>query len=485
MATTAYGAGSSQLGDQWVALNAWNQLAPRAYNRFVLCFEVDNDRHLPAISYLRFCISEVGHKRPVLKSLLQVEVPIALIVAGQQNIPIEVRDIRQQFGRTYADLKEAGFPASAFVNDVFEVPAGSVIQALVLRIYVIDGGILLGIHLHHSLGDGAAIDLVISWLSAATRGDRYDTNAISLASPFCIDQYPPPENSLDQRFSPDYIKQNFPERILLSSPLCQLPVERSMGKIFVFNVATLNTLKAHIQKLEGVKRLSTTVILIAYVWAHATKARIAASRQAGRSICMPYGQANDGAENSKLMTIVDTRKRVFDGIGATQYFGNASEAALGSLPIADLFKMCERRTDVNSGVLPDNLGTVVRCIQESIKGVNVDFVRKRYKVYSRLSDPQKLAYDISPDDKHAFMFNSWRYFGMNDEQEWRIPGLKGTRYPDRIRRAGGRWNTPAAMLIPGRPDSEELEVMITIEERALELLIKDEIFTSLTTRIVS
>ncbi|KAI2634017.1 hypothetical protein GGS21DRAFT_123887 [Xylaria nigripes] len=485
MTTTAYGARVGQAGEQWVALNAWNQLAPRAYNRFVLCFEVDNERHLPAISYLRLCIGEMSQKRPVLKSLLQVKDPIALIRSGQQGIPIEVHDIKEKFGRTYADLKETEFPASAFINRVFEVPAADITHALILRIYIIDSGLLLGIHLHHSLGDGAAIDVVISWLSAATRGDRYDTNAISLSSPFCINQYPPKETSDDHRLAPDYISRNFPERRLLSTSPVHYPApDKSVGKIFVFDVATLNTLKSQIQRIENVKKLSTIVVLIAYVWAHATKARLTAARHGGVNSRMQRGQLNGDIERSRLFTIVDTRKRVFEGIGATQYFGNASEAALGSLPTSYLLKMCEKRSDAAMGLLPENLGTVIRCIQDSIRGVNLEFVRQRYEVYSRLLHPQKLVYDASPGDKLSFMFNSWRYFGMNDEQEWCIPGLKGTRYPDKIRRAGGEWNWPAAMLIPGRPDSQELELMVTIEERAMELLLNDEVFTSLTARVI-
>ncbi|TGJ87194.1 hypothetical protein E0Z10_g1605 [Xylaria hypoxylon] len=474
----------------WVPLNSWNQLAPRTYNRFVLCFKVDNDSQTTAIRHLESCVVKLGKHRPVLRSFLKVNAPIALISTSvQHNIPVEVHDVRNALGKSYAHLKEAGFPASAFVHQVFEVPAGDVAHALILRIYTLDGGLVLGIHLHHSLGDGKAIDDVVSWLSAETRGDLYDTKPVILSSPF-YDRYCSSDKNTDgYLLDPEYISQRSPERRLISSPAAQTPSNcKLIGKIFVFKIATLNTIQGHMQQLVNTGRPSTSVILIAFLWAHTAKARTAASHEANdhTPTSTHDEQTNGGADYSRLLTIVDARNRVFEADQALQYFGNAVETALASLPTTDLLKTCNRPTPgTDPDVLAKHLEPIVRGVHGSFEAVDQDCVRERYELYASLRDPRKLALDHFPDDSRTFVFNSWRYLGMNAGQEWNITGTDGVGYPDAIRRAGDKWNWPAVMILPTPPGSRELEVMITVDEGAMELLLKDEGLMGFVDRVVS
>ncbi|KAI0534171.1 hypothetical protein GGR58DRAFT_483774 [Xylaria digitata] len=472
----------------WAPLNTWNQLAPRSYNRFLLCFEIDNDRQETAVKHLESCAVKLGENRPVLRSLLKVDAPFALVgTLIQQDIPVEVHDIRVTFGKAYAHLKETGFPASVFVNRMFDVMAGDVAHALILRIYTINGGLLLGIHLHHSLGDGKSIDDIISWFSAETRGDSYDTKPVILSSPFYECHCSSDENTNGYLCDPAYVSKRFPERKLVLSPISQVPANgRFIGKVFMFKVTTLSAIQNHMQQqLGGKGRPSTSVILIALLWAHSAKARICVSREANADPSTGDELVNDGTDHSRLFSIVDARKRVFDENRARYYFGNAAEVAVAELPTRDLLETCKKTTP-SSGldVIAERLRPIVRGVQDSIERVDQDFVRQRHSLYSRFPDPRKLILDYFPNDTRAFMFNSWRYLGMNAGQEWNITGADKAGYPDVIRRAGGEWNSPAAMLLPMRPGSEELEAMITVEEGAMKLLLMDEGLMGLVDRVV-
>ncbi|GAW17457.1 hypothetical protein ANO14919_069140 [Xylariales sp. No.14919] len=474
---------------QWVPLNTWNQLAPRTYNRLVLCFEVDNDKQAAAIQHLKDSALRLGRNQPVLRSLLKVDAPIALIdVLAQHNVQVEVHDVREAFGKTYTHLKETGFPAATFVNPVVDVPAAGIAQALILRIYTVDGGLFLGIHLHHSIGDGKAIDDVISWLSAESRGDWYDKSAI-LSSPFYGCHYSKEKNTDGNLLDPDYISRRFPERKLLSPPV-KTPVDGEwIGKIFIFKIATLNVIQSHLQQFGDLGRPSTSVVLMALLWAYTAKARAAVFEDpdANTAVLTPTQgeQTNGEAVHSKLFTVMDARKRVFNEDQARRYFGNAVEVALAKMPTANLLKSCGIATPIRLDVLAKNLGPIVCSIQDSIEAVDQDSVHERHKMYSCLPDPRNLVLDYFPDDTRAFVFNSWRYIGVNAGQEWDITGAGTVGYPDAIRRAGGKWNWPAAMFLPTRPGSEELEVMITIEEAAMELLLKDEGLMGLVVRVAT
>ncbi|KAI3317812.1 hypothetical protein HD806DRAFT_540821 [Xylariaceae sp. AK1471] len=462
---------------RWVPLNAWNQLGPRAYTRMVLCFEFNNDEEAAAVAHLRSCVAKLSQKRPLLKSLLKANEPIALInTTCHQNIPVEVHDIKEEFGHNYEYLKDETFPASAFINKVFDVPVGVIAHALIIRIYIIDSGLILGIHLHHSLGDGHCVDDIISWLSAETRGDddAYQTKHVTISNPFCEAQYSPEGNSEGHLITPEYVSQRFPERILLSRSPPSPPTEGYVGKIFTFDLAELNNDQNLYQNLGNIGRPSTNVLIAACVWAHVTKARLAASLGLNGDT-LTYGECD--SKPSRLFTIVDFRKRVFTEEYADQYFGNAVDAVIASIPTTSLLEACK-------GSSLERLEPIVLRIQESIKSVDKAFVTERYKFHTRLSNPQKLPYDHFPTDKRAFMFNSWRYNGTKKDQKWNIPGVLGEGYPDRARRAGGYWNLPAAMIMPTPPGSQEVEVMVTIEERAIDLLLKDQEFRKVVCKVI-
>ncbi|KAI0812109.1 hypothetical protein GGR55DRAFT_640443 [Xylaria sp. FL0064] len=460
----------------WVPLNAWNQYAPRSYNRFLLCFEVPNEIQAAAISHIKSCAVKLGEYHPVLKSSLKVDDPIACMdIAVRYDIPVEVHDIKEKIGVAYAHLKERGFPASEFVGPIFDVAGGGIVHSLILRIYIVDGGLLLGIHLHHTLGDGKAIDNIITWFSAETRGDSYDTRSVLFESVFDR-HYDHPGEVADHPLTPEYISQKIPERRLVSTPLSHDRVNSKWtGKIFVFSLTTIVAMQNHLQQLGNVGRPSTSVILMALLWAYTVKARTAASSVPNATAPMHGKPVNDEADHSRLLTIVDARGRVFCEEQSQRYFGNAAEVALAKLPTTDLLKACERTTPVTDlGIVAKQLEPIFRTVQGSIEAVDYNSMFERHVLYVRLPDPRKLIFDLSPEDTRSFVFNSWRYLGMNAGQEWNITGTDGAGYPDAIRRAGGQWNWPAAVFLPTRPGSSELQVMITIEEDAMELLLKDE-----------
>jgi hypothetical protein len=442
----------------------------------VLCFEFNNNDEAAAVAHLRSCTVKLGQKRPILKSIIKADEPIALInTAGRHDIPVEVHDVREEFGHNYEYLRQESFPASAFINKVFDVPIGEIAHALIIRIYIIDGGLILGIHLHHSLGDGQCIDDVISWLSAESRGeDEYHTKPLTILSPFCEAQSLSRDNSEGCLITPECVSQRLPERTLLSRSAPSPPTVGYTGKIFAFDIAALDKERSLYQNVENLGRPSTNVLIAACVWVHVTKARLAACRGRGEDTST---HDEYDLEQSRLFTIVDFRKRALTEQYAGQYFGNAYDVALASIPMTTLLEKCK-------GPSLGRLEPIVRRIQESIKSVDETFVTERYEFYTRLPDLRKLPYDCFATDKRAFMFNSWRYQGTKTDQKWNIPGLLGEGYPDRGRRGGGYWNLPAAMVMPTPPGCQEIEVMITIEDSAMDLLLNDQEFRKVVCNVI-
>lgn len=461
---------------RWKPLNVWNRFAPRVYIRMVLCFGFDNKKEAAAVKHLRTCITDLGRKRPILRSLLKIDEPFPFVsTESHHNIPLEVHHIEREFGHDYEYLKRRSFPASAFTNKVFDVPVGNIAHALIVRMYIIDGGLILGLHVHHTLGDAHIIDDLISWLSAETRGDTtYDNKPINLLTPSLEAQYPPKEISEMHLTTPEEVKQRFPERTLVSQSPSMPATERYTGKIFTFDIEALEKGRSLYQDLEKPGRPSTNTLIFAYIWAHVTKARLAASLAPIKAI---YTQGKNDLEPSRVFILIDFRNRAFTEEIADQYFGNAVEATVASLPTSSLLATC-------NGSSLKRLKPIVQLIQESIQSVDKAYVMERHDFYSRLSTSQALTIDNFPADRRALIFNSWRYVGMNKHQKWKIPGLVDDGYPDRVRRAGGTWNLSAAMVMPQPPGSQEVEVMITIEEDAMYLLLKDQEFIKLVNRVI-
>jgi len=473
----------------WVPLNPLNQLVPRSYNRVVLCFEIDNDNQGTAVQFLASCVAKLGTKRPVLTALLKTNTPIGLInETGHHNIPVDVVNIKKEFGWTYSYLRENSFPASHFVNKVFEVPTTDIAHALIVRIYLIDGGIILGIHLSHLLGDGQAIDDVITWLSAETRGDPYNTSPIITSPPFSKIHDPSEGSQTISTATPNHTSPRFPDKELNATADSEAARQKCLVKNFLIDISKLDKLRAGIEKREGTTRPTAVVTLAALAWAHATKARLAAFPESSVAPSMKEEQTDD--EKARLFFVMDVRKRAFDKERADQYFGNAVETVAMSAPITALLKSCGDNNDTGVGteiywdLMVQRLEPIIRFVKQSIAVVDKEYVLDRYRQYAQLSDPRKLKLTHSRGNVRDFMINSWRYFGLNPHQKWKIPGLIGDGYPNKVCRAMGECNFPAAMIMPTPEASQVIDLMIVLEESAMEFLMKDQTFMSLVKNVI-
>ncbi|KAI8625802.1 hypothetical protein F5Y19DRAFT_238577 [Xylariaceae sp. FL1651] len=452
--------------DNWKSLNGFNQMAPRAYNRYVLCFQVEDNE--AAVAHLKLCVAKLAQARPELTSQLNVNRPIARIKQESgRNIPVEVLEVGEKLGISYPDLQRLGFPASYFVHDVFRVPSNNDIPALIIRIYLLDGGLILGLHLHHSIGDGHEVGTLITWLSAESRADVVDQRSISFTAP--LGETPTITTGKGVNDLPEW-------KVIPSSLPLSGPTEKHVGEIFRFDINILDGIRCRIGTSGGREKPSTTVVLAAYIWALATKARLEGLRS-----------LEEIGKNSRLFIPVDVRRPVlaFQNQDKDQYFGNATELSLSSIDTAELLKVCDRPndSDVDLDLLSKRLEPLTRCIQHAIGQVDEVFVQKRYDIYAQERAPTNFVPDVDPSDKNAFVFNAWRYIGTGADQKWNIPGsLKkvGPRYPDCGRRAGGEWNFAAAVIMPSFPGARRLEVMITLEISALSMLKADPTFKHLT-----
>ncbi|KAK3934358.1 anthranilate n-hydroxycinnamoyl benzoyltransferase [Diplogelasinospora grovesii] len=459
-------------------LSTWNQMAPRVYTGHCFCFPYLPNGNLHALeSHLRTALDALTRRIPFLRQVIKPhpDHPDQVCLFPSENanpIPLKISDERHSFGWTYRQLKSQGFPAKAFVGTKFDLPPSLPTHERGVHVFgveakLIDGGLLLINHLHHSVTDGVGRTLITNAFASLTR----DPSGQSLADAPPIDIHAEVPAHLEQAPDPALpvasLLARCPEYRLLDAPYGPtIPYLgppgppfasiRRTGRIFVVAPHALARLRQQLGGGGGAKAPSSFTCLAALTWAHATKARLASAAAADRDINGDEAHAaSDGTwddlgkgngQTARIVTVVNWRQR-----------------ALGRA-----------------------LRCLARAIEASARGVDDGFVATRTALFRRFEDIRMLGIDGDPRDARAFAFNTWRYV-YKGTPGWGLPGVpvggegdggEAGVQPDAIRRSQKEWDMGYGFILPERKGFDGLEVLVTLEPDAMDALLADKAWMS-------
>ncbi|KAK8112755.1 hypothetical protein PG984_013281 [Apiospora sp. TS-2023a] len=318
-------------------LHVLNQVAPREYVNFTLCFPFEDDQEQEAVNHLQRCVDDCVQQNPHLAGTIrEQDTPQRHTLAyvppewKQQRGAVVVEQSRPDsfdtaYGKvstssfTYEKLRAGGFSPGVFFNDPFYpagdptvVKGGSVPVTRVLAIFV-TGGLLLGVFIHHAMADGGVATALIDDLAARSCGKTVLPRGGRLPKSQYLPQGRPlaefeqrvdslrkakglgseeitPEMQVGWNTKDSDGKARFSVRNSLPAN-----TDPRVGKIFHFSKVKLAKLSlALAQGLEGgnAKPPSTNVSLMALIWAYVAKVRM-------RAVGVKDWSALPGKENKK------------------------------------------------------------------------------------------------------------------------------------------------------------------------------------------
>ena len=384
------------------------------------------------------------------------------------HIPIEVYSSTRKASPdfTYDSLREKDFPAREFVGPWFGID-GSLSQGGAfyripvskVRLLFFPGGLILWLHLHHSLGDGNCLDMFIESLAAQTRH-------VEIPCPINVGLEFPPGRCQCNR-SLDDLLETCTEYALLPSPtgpttptlgrgLRPIPEIEKTGRIFVFDAEHLEELRELVQ--DGCESLSPSrpsiyTCLAALAWVHITRVRF------DSEVLVPL---EERLTEAKLFMPVDWRRRCCFPKSTADYFGNTAATVVATAPTIDLAEAYN-----------DNkvLARVVQSIAEAIRSVDEDWVADRNALFARVDDPRRLGLNHDPRRPQEMSFNTWRFIGA--DHQWNIPGVTADR-PDAIRRSQKEWGMAGALILPAQAHSSVYELLVSLPINSMEALCEDD-----------
>ncbi|KAM0326590.1 hypothetical protein ACHAQA_006459 [Verticillium albo-atrum] len=463
-------------------LNSWNQSACRKYISACLCFPHDSlVPRAEVIQHLQGAISRLEVKQPILasevrldkyfESVYLVHEPPDSIHSATSQVTVEERpvdDLGSDFPRSYQEIRDLQWAQGLFINKhhAFEWDnlhiSGSA-RVLRLQVTFLEEGLLIWIHLHHTVADGTCLGSVIDALAAETRGVSGSPNP---------PMTPLQPTTLTKSIAPDISWQDLlnscseyglfgddkpwnagmplprPDRLSTHEP--------RTAAIFVFKISVLKNI-GNMIGLLGKKDNppSTFVVLAALTWAYATRARYRHEIHPG--LFTP--------QVASLALAVNWRGRAFrDDVKG--YFGNASAAPIVRVPRD--FLLGRNGTAEDPVRATTWLPVVAAAITEAIEGVDEPFVATRTALLDRAAkDGWAVGHAIFPGCASDFGMNSWRYFG--GDAEWQIPGV-GVSKADRVRMVAPGSGCGGALILPAKREAEELEVLVSLTEGSMREL---------------
>ncbi|KAK6836645.1 hypothetical protein PG987_007140 [Apiospora arundinis] len=170
-------------------LHVLNQVAPREYVNFTLCFPFNDDMAQEAVTHLQHCVDECLQQNPHLAGAIQEQdtpqrntlayTPQPTRVAIEQLRPsCFVSSDGSRRALTYDDIRAGGFSPGLFWGEIF-APVGNpaivdnnLVPVLIVRTIFVKGGLLLGVFIHHAMSDGLVATALINDLAARSRGEE-------------------------------------------------------------------------------------------------------------------------------------------------------------------------------------------------------------------------------------------------------------------------------------------------------------------------
>ncbi|KAK5991674.1 Trichothecene 8-O-acetyltransferase-like protein [Cladobotryum mycophilum] len=463
-------------------LSTWNQVAPRAYICKWYCFPYDREGNLEDLrEHLIAALHQLAKHFPDLAAkVFLLSNPLGCLcieLDDHAEIPLKVFNAHDSFGWTYDELKSQGFPARAFVDTSFDLPYRlqedkQGIPVFEVHARLIEGGLLLGIYSHHSISDGTGLDNYISSFAELTR-DPNQTLKLQCPADIDIDLPETIENARLMNVGNRTFQELLelcPEYSLLPSPTgptqfralpTGLPIEniQKTGRIFVVGAQKITTIREKVLEhlgTESSERLpSTFTCLAGIIWAHVTKARL----RSPKNLLSSSTDKLIAPERVRLMICINWRRRAFTSIMDASA-GNTIALPVATVDIATLLAV----SDGDENVAYKALAVVAQAIDTTISSVNEDFVALRTSTIRAAPDPRLIGLTADLRDPQDFYINTWRHFGADTRD-----GI----IPDAVRKAQAGWDMGAALVLPAKKNSLNIEVLVRLDIDSMATLCSD------------
>lgn len=447
-------------------LSEFNQASLRTYTQIVLAFPLAQSASASIIyQHLRHSLTRVGQEFPLLACNVHLQKSRFGEEAFISPSPDEIPLLTEIDGADYASLAARGFPAQEFIhpglnlNSSLKLDEGPVPVAHV-RAKFINGGVLLMLSLHHTMGDGYCLGLFAEAFSAATRGDRIAVEYSSPALHLPQDEDVSSETLLTlSRHCPEYevlLSPNsgpsLPDKLPGGVPSQEIP---GAAKIFVFKIDQIEELRNMVQAVLGpvARKPSAFICLAALTWAHVTRAR----RKSETGLAPAFGNA----DVAKLFTPIDFRRRFHSE--TEEYFGHAIVTVPTQSSVEEVESAC--------GDQDASFAKLVAQIATTISDVDQAAVLRREAMFKRIGDYRRLVLSQDRTLPGQLQFNSWRYFGGNNV--WNLPGM-GNKKPESVRRIQGVVSLGSALILPLNSESEVYELLLQCPQASMATLLQDD-----------
>ena len=443
-----------------------DQFMSRIYAAQILCFPLDPQVN-PRQVYSDLCcgLSDALVELPIFAGHMvrydAVRDRIQIHISVDSAVPFEYSDLAssdiQPPFPDFHRLDQLHFPPNSLDMSLFPAvdiyPTGSQSPALVLKANFIKGGLLLGVHLHHSTSDAVGwTEFFKSWsahTAAAAKGSRNTPHRsyelLDRSSLFQVRKDVALEDYEGLVMVEDATKtdKSIAKRLNLSS---ENNTRANIHRIsWYFPAERLRALKDAAQSANTVNPwISTSDALCALLWRHTTRARQLKESKYERTMChLPCSVR--GQLSPPLVPA---------------YVGNAIFQAVVSYPIEELYSTA-----------PDCLYRAASAIRKAINRIDDHTIRNFWGIIDSLPTIRsaKLDVNIRPGpDFYVTTLGAYDWYAF----DW---GLRLGRM------ARLRWwfpPVPGLAMVQPRFIDGGVEVFMTLETEVLERLRVDKFFTS-------
>ena len=393
-------------------------------------------------------------------------------------------DSQAKFKYSYDELKRNYFPCLAFDREVLAPVQVAVREpepaVMAAQANFVHGGLILSIYLDHRATDAFTLGAVLNaWATHTNVTDLARSNgpgaSIHSLTPRSMDRTPMSNGLVGAQLKdyPEFKVVNDPRAtsqalvahtevttaaaaLAAASPL-QLESSVSFHKICIVHITTtrLRDLKdAASPASPSDGWISTNDAVCAFLWRHIARvqARLAGNPQPDPHI--PETPLN-------LALAVEARRRMIPAL-PKDYLGNA------------VFH-CAVTSDLTTVTSPSTpLPTIARLVRGAITRFDSARMRGVIGLIDSIPKLSELTFRMYLDPMRGLIISSWTDTGLY-ESEWGagLGKAEGVRFPDKLFPAG----LPPCVIFLRRPDGG-LEVLIGMEDAAIQLLREDEEFLS-------
>ena len=477
---------------QRIALSPVDQIMWDAYVCFLMLFPLSTSSEPRKVySKLKAALSLTLSELPFIGGYLAPEEGAA---GGRVQIKVDegygvkfiyhdftISDYQADFKYSYDELKRNHFPCSAFDPEkIAPVPVNVIVTepepaVMVTQANFISGGLILSINMHHKAADALTLGTVLkAWAKHTRVTDMANSSGLGAAidnlTPRPMDRKPMSNGLVGPQLKdfPEFNVVDDPRAVYsaqtevtaAAAPAATSPsqLESLPGpvKMCMFHISAtrLAHLKVAASPLEG--WISTNDAICALLWRHIARAR---ARLA--SISQPDPVFPAAPMNLALNLAVEARRRMVPALPA-EYLGNA------------VF-YCPVYSDMTTVTSPSTpFATIAKLVREAVTHFDSARMRGVIGLIDSVPKPSDLQVRIWSDPMRGLVISSWADMGLY-ELEWGA-GL-GKAESVRVPNVVGEGGTPVCEIFPRRWDGG-LEVLMCLEEAAIQMMSKDEEFLS-------